>query len=366
HKFCFKCLDSWRSKYDATSDKACPLCRKKIPPTRQMIVSYRMHKKMLSNASMRLAHRPFELPPIPGELGYEPHYFSEIPLEVKIELREVLPVHQQDVLLFFYQKSYDETKAALEKMEEQFGDFDLDDALEDPDEVKVEDLPWDITKAAATNEVGIVLDWLGPPPIAPERINAKNPEKIDRTILAEAVYEDHVGLMNIVLQFGANVDPLNALGTTPLKQATLMGLDKSTRILLEWGANKELGTDISAAQYAKEAGNLTLSKLLESPLGGRRCEIFGLQGRKDLNGRACVTTKYVPKNDRYEVKVEHTDEEVAIRSKNLKRRDRTPTDCGYYTTFEGVNKHGSNMWNVNRFVTSVEAEAMDNEDGKSR
>ena len=43
HKFCSKCLDSWRSKYGARGDKekigrACPLCREKIPPSKEMLM----------------------------------------------------------------------------------------------------------------------------------------------------------------------------------------------------------------------------------------------------------------------------------------------------------------------------------------
>ena len=42
HKFCSECLDGWRSKYGIKSakdkmDRKCPLCREKIPPSREIV-----------------------------------------------------------------------------------------------------------------------------------------------------------------------------------------------------------------------------------------------------------------------------------------------------------------------------------------
>lgn len=212
-------------------------------------------------------------------------------------------------------------------MREQFGDC-LDDTLDDPLTERVELLPWEITEATGANNVKVVLSWLGQPPIAAERINVKNPDKLDRTLLVEAAYEQHTGLMSFLLQEGADVDPTNAFGKTPSRQACSLALEKAIRILLEWVADKDLREPTSPQEYVSRAGNKSLAKLLESPLGGRRCEIFGLKNRFDLNGKACIVNRYLPEMDRYEVKVERTGEEARVKSVNLKRCDRTRIDCG--------------------------------------
>lgn len=350
HKYCTGCLGKWRSKFDATlSNKSCPQCRKKIPPTRQMYAQYKAQKILLPSLLEKTQRSFYELPPIPGEPDYEPHTFSEVPLELKIQLRSLSHEEQQDLLRAIYQKNYETCVEEFQIMEDQYGE-NWDDILEDEAEATIEELPMDITQAAADNRAKIVLQWLGKPPIAPERINAKNPNKFDRTLLAEAVYEGHTCLMSVLLQYGADVDPINAFGTTPFRQAVSLGLDPSTRLLLEWGASKDLGPDEpTPQQYAKMAKNKTLAALLESPLGGRRCEILGLNGRKDLNGTTCVAMKYLKAEDRYASKVEHTEEMISIKPSNLKRRDRTPIDCGTWTVFEGENRHGRNKWSVNRF-----------------
>ena len=56
--------------------------------------------------------------------------------------------------------------------------------------------------------------------------------------------------------------------------------------------------------------------------------------RSDLNGSTCVADAYLSETDFYECKMEHTGEELAIGHKNLKRRDRTPQDPGYYIEFK--------------------------------
>ena len=73
-----------------------------------------------------------------------------------------------------------------------------------------------------------------------------------------------------------------------------------------------------------------LTSLIGSELGGRRCEIVNLVNHPKLNGRTCVVDEYFANKDRYQVVLEGSKDSVLIRSANLKRRDRTPTDCGYY------------------------------------
>ena len=96
HKYCSGCLESWRSKFNATaSNKSCPQCRKKIPPTRQMYAQYKNCKQVLAILLEKTQRSYYELPPIPGEPNYDPHMFSNIPLELKIQLRSFPAEDQQ-------------------------------------------------------------------------------------------------------------------------------------------------------------------------------------------------------------------------------------------------------------------------------
>ncbi|EJK44974.1 hypothetical protein THAOC_36443, partial [Thalassiosira oceanica] len=73
------------------------------------------------------------------------------------------------------------------------------------------------------------------------------------------------------------------------------------------------------------------STLLQSEFGGRRCELINLNQRADLMGKTCVVMKYLPRKDRYKIKMEHSDESFLVGPDNLKRRDRTPDDPGELT-----------------------------------
>ena len=76
--------------------------------------------------------------------------------------------------------------------------------------------------------------------------------------------------------------------------------------------------------------------MLQSPssysdLGGRRCEIISVPDtRDDLVGKTCVVEEYITKSDQFKVKMEFTNEVLLLGVDNLKRRDRTPLDPGYY------------------------------------
>ncbi|EJK51567.1 hypothetical protein THAOC_29250, partial [Thalassiosira oceanica] len=75
--------------------------------------------------------------------------------------------------------------------------------------------------------------------------------------------------------------------------------------------------------------------LLESELGGRRCEIFNLSSQPELNGKTCVADEYLPDSNLYRVTLETKSKEVInLDPDNLKRRDRKPQDCGYYIEFK--------------------------------
>ena len=74
---------------------------------------------------------------------------------------------------------------------------------------------------------------------------------------------------------------------------------------------------------------------MESELGGRRCEIVNLTSKPQLNGKKCIADEYLPATNQYKVTLETKSKEVLVLSpENLKRRDRTPQDCGYYIEFK--------------------------------
>ena len=80
---------------------------------------------------------------------------------------------------------------------------------------------------------------------------------------------------------------------------------------------------------------IATTPMFQNELVKRRCEIVNLNKRKDLIGQTCVVEKYIAKKDRYKVTTEHANETFLVGRDNLKRRDRTPNDPGYYITFEG-------------------------------
>ena len=99
------------------------------------------------------------------------------------------------------------------------------------------------------------------------------------------------------------------------------------------GANKNTrvveGND--AIGYARRLSNKKLLNMLENPFGGRRCEIFGLQSRSDLNGRMCFVGKYLNIIGRYIVRIGEergNNEYSKVKSSNLKRCDRTTDNPG--------------------------------------
>ena len=109
---------------------------------------------------------------------------------------------------------------------------------------------------------------------------------------------------------------------TPLLLAVMTNKKKAARLLLTWGAKS-----VSSPPSSISFGESELLTLMNTALGGRRCEFVGLKGRKDLNGETGVANEYVAAEERYIVEIEWTKEKVKVRPANLKRRDRTPTDC---------------------------------------
>ena len=142
-------------------------------------------------------------------------------------------------------------------------------------------------------------------------------------------------LLSILLQLGADVDPLAADGGTPL---STFGLDTEAyaqaRLLLEWGAELSKNMAFPKENLLNRCGKSKLANLLNSEFGGRRCEVINLPNRPDLFGKTCVVEKHLPNKGRYKVIFETSKEAALLGPHNLKRRDRTPDDCGYYISYK--------------------------------
>ena len=297
HKFCSECLNGWRSKYgvksgdDKIMDRKCPLCREKIPPSREMIAQLKLWQWRKSQ--------------LEGE---------------------------GDVLSWDYRYA----KSRIETLEDAIGDWT--ETIDYSDDKKCLMLPTDIFVEARENNIQKVLEWLGPLPVDKQRLNAKNPEVMNYTLVIGAVTGKNSDLLSIVLQLGADVDPVDADGDTPF---SLFGSEPEryaqARLLLEWGAeisNNDRRSKDDFITMALRKGNTKIANLMKSEFGGRRCEIFNLPNRRDLIGKTCVVEKYLPDKGRYKVIFEISGEVGLVGPHNLKRRDRTPDDCGYYISYK--------------------------------
>lgn len=354
HKFCSNCLEGWRSKYKADKTKTCPSCRAKIPATREMISQHELMKGVRDRFVRRLKNPPFLIPPLPGESDYFQHknLYPGLPIECDRMLRQLPPQAQQDYLRQSIVKFINDLEPIIRFCEDQIGDCTEilevdDDCVELPDNIHI---------AVSSGSIDVVMTWLGGGDAShdplPERINAENRHKMHHTLLnvASLTIPPMLDFMWLLLQYGAKVDHFNFVRTSPLMDVCKYKcLHPSAMLLLEWGAEKDLSETgaIKATDSAREQNNKILVKILESPLGGRRCEIFGLQGRSELNGQTCVVGRYLKDTDRYAVRVEpqtidrrynptynlNNIKQISVKSINLKRRDRTPTDPGFIVKF---------------------------------
>ena len=241
--------------------------------------------------------------------------------------------------------------STVERLEREVGDWtETIDYSQD----KCLVLPNNIHLAARNGNIQKVLDWLGPLPVDKQRINAKNPEVADVAILHSAVLNNNSDLLSILLQLGADVDPVDAAGATPLAMSLKPEYNTQARLLLEWGAEISNCASVSKdgfIQLALKFGNSKLANLLKSEFGGRRCEIIDLPKHPDLIGKTCLVEKYLPDKDRYKVVFEASKEVGLVGPENLKRRDRTPDDCGYYIS------HKNDRFSRNDFASKEECKA---------
>ncbi|KAL9187527.1 hypothetical protein ACHAXT_001630 [Thalassiosira profunda] len=235
----------------------------------------------------------------------------------------------------FSSENYLMSKQVVEELEREIGDATETIDYSDKNHTA---LPDHISKAAYRGDTQKVLAWLGPLPVDKERINAKDTMS-GLSLVCLATWRGNSELLSILLQLGADVNSPDAAGGTPLGTiGKNLGCYAQARLLLEWGA------DIDTDQFFHShddfigsllgQGNTKLATLMKSEFGGRRCEIINLHNRLDLVGKTCVVEKYLPDRDRYKVIFERSQEAGLVRPENLKRRDRTPDDCGYYIEYK--------------------------------
>jgi len=333
HKFCADCLDGWKSKFGASlyddninkkeRSKSCPLCRKKIPPSKDIFIQLDYHRKQ---------KREFEAR---GD---------------KTSRRYMFQVEQ------------------IKELEKEIGDYegeglDYDGYME---------LPKEIVKALKKNNMKKVMKWLGSP-VDMKRLTARYPALVNYSLVHLAIDTDNSDLLSILLQYGAGVNALDSSGCSPLFLAAKWSFERA-KILLEWGVEISLPPSLSVADYGvsdkelfiqmiiKTYGNNELTKLISSEFGGRRCEVINLPNHPQLNGKACVVEKYITKKNKYKIIFEGSGNAALVGPNNLKCRDRTPLDCGYYITFKNgkmSRREFATREECQAYVTSLDSSSGD-------
>ena len=306
HSFCDGCLSGWRSRYGGDKEyedemrTKCPICRARIPPSRELVStlrSCRTQKKRLEDENETSSN------------------------------------------------DYQRVCHALEMTEKRIGaDWDGVTVLEDNRAKLATTLPNYFVQAMGKGDIRSVLKWIDANRTE-DRVNALcSDEMAGMPLLNIAAGCNQFLLMTLLLQLGANVNIRNTQGITTLAYVLVSDMiaggnvDKMIRLLLSWGARfftEDGHTRECCIAVARRAGAHELANLLKSELGGRRCEIVDLSSRPELNGKTCVADEYLPDSNQYKVSLENKSKEVLVLgSDNLKRRDRTPQDCGYYIEFK--------------------------------
>ena len=292
----FLIISGWKPKYafnrsDEEQRRRCPLCRGTIPPSREEISHIKLAKSITKNTS-----------------------------------------HPR----------YDKYAEQVKQFKAKYGEDWEDSRIEySSDFVSI---PIYVARAASTGNFRTVLQWLGKGSIK-ERVNAKY--EGNTGLLFMAAVNGHHDLMSYLLLNGADENTIEPSGASLLAQFCKDKKDypKTVRMLLSWGAELFLhGKQITKEEklelcdYFSERN--TTARLLSSELGGRRCEIVSAPNTHgNLIGKTCVVEEYVTESDQYKVTVEFTNEDLLLGADNLKRRDRTPRDPGYYVE-----------WKINRLI----------------
>ncbi|EJK45275.1 hypothetical protein THAOC_36115 [Thalassiosira oceanica] len=302
HSFCRDCLDGWRSRYGVEEEmrRKCPICRARIPPSKEMVttlLSYRARKQKLE------------------------------------DVNETSSEHYHRVCYL------------LEDAEQKVGaDWDGVTILEVNNDLSTVEMPDYIRLAMIKGDIRSVLRWINANQ-AEDRANAvTDKETMGAPALSVACIGACLESMTLLLQLGANINARDCMGWTAIRRLIARselakgGVSDRIRLLLSWGASFFPGDDHSREACifdARKNCKHELANLLESELGGRRCEIFNFSSQPELNGKTCVADEYLPDSNRYKVMLETKGKEVLVlRPNNLKRRDRTPQDCGYYIEFK--------------------------------
>ncbi|EJK61991.1 hypothetical protein THAOC_17420 [Thalassiosira oceanica] len=230
----------------------------------------------------------------------------------------------------------------LKEAEDLVGsDWDGVTVLEDNNDKPPVVMPDYMTKAIGKGDIKAFVKWIN----ANRREDRANATLVVDTmstpVLSVATTCNQLALMTHLLQLGANVDGRTMFGGTAISFAfdgKLEDVNNKVRLLLSWGASFFPGHGNSredSISVARKCGHHEVARLLESELGGRRCEVVGLSERPELNGKTCVADEYLPASDQYRVTLETKAKEALLLDPiNLKRRDRTPEDCGYYLEFK--------------------------------
>jgi len=238
--------------------------------------------------------------------------------------------------------NYVRSARLVKQFEDEYGE-DWEGTMIDYDNDYVS-LPLYVGGALTHGNLRTVLQWIGKGKIK-ERVNAKCEDGGNAGLLFLAAGSHQHDLMSYLLLNGADINILDSAGISMLtKSCTSLFIDKvdysgENRMLLSWGAELFLDGKHITSQEMKlslcdalvKNGYIAIANLMSSELGGRRCEIVSAPNtRGDLVGKTCVVEEYINESDQYKVTMEFTNESLLIGSDNLKRRDRTPQDPGYY------------------------------------
>ena len=231
---------------------------------------------------------------------------------------------------------YDEFAEQVKQFEAKYGEDWESTMIEYSDFVS---LPKYVVKAADDGNFRTVFHWLSKGNIK-ERVNAKYHEVGEASLLWLAATNNQHDFMSCLLLNGADVNILGSEGGSVLYMVCCEegNHSQAVRLLLSWGAElledgKQMTEErkLSLRDCISGYKNAAMAKLMAPELGGRRCEIFNpTNTRSDLVGKTCVVEEYIEISDQFKVRMEFTDEVLLLGVGNLKRRDRTPQDPGYY------------------------------------
>lgn len=233
-------------------------------------------------------------------------------------------------------------------------------------------LPDLVFKAVIDGNLRTVLHWLVNKSDIKERVNAKLLRGCNTCLLFTAAASQQHDLMSYLLLNGADVNLLDTHGESVLPivcHGDEQDQSKSVRLLLSWGAEIFSKGEKISSQEGKLAWwddnrgcqTVALNLLLSSKLSGRRCEIVGALPTlmSDLVGKTCVVKAYIKESNQYKVTMEFTDEVLLLGADNLKRRDRTPQDPGYYVECQNnrlIRRDFKSNEECQAFIASLSAE----------